>query len=246
MKNKDCFSLEKLKFWFYSNKDFSKLYWKKSPCRPIPIDREVFSHRVKCEGEYFNTKKVIAYLKTNRYYEKQVCINCNKDIPDSNLNRKFCNNQTCGVSWRTKNIYRYKFTHKHRSASPHNFMKSLLQKKKEQRKNLKIENLLDLWEKQNGLCAVSGRKMTHIAGKGRLSNNISIDRIDNHKEYTLDNIQLVTCDSNRIKGILEMEELYNLCEDILNKRRGKLGNKVRVVSKKVNRSKQPKRDGSQD
>ena len=56
----------------------------------------------------------------------------------------------------------------------------------------------------------------------------------------------VTCDSNRIKGILEMEELYNLCEDILNNRRGKLGNKVRVVSKKVNRSKQPKRDGSQD
>ena len=29
-------------------------------------------------------------------------------------------------------------------------------------------------------------------------------------------------------------------------RKGALGNKTRVVSKKVNRSKQPKRDGSQD
>jgi hypothetical protein len=29
-------------------------------------------------------------------------------------------------------------------------------------------------------------------------------------------------------------------------RKGKLGNKVRVVSKKTNRTKQPKRDGSQD
>ena len=33
---------------------------------------------------------------------------------------------------------------------------------------------------------------------------------------------------------------------LANNRRGKLGNKVKVVSKKVNRSKQPKRDGSQD
>lgn len=31
-----------------------------------------------------------------------------------------------------------------------------------------------------------------------------------------------------------------------NNRKGKLGSKVRVVSKKSNRSKQPKRDGSQD
>ena len=31
-----------------------------------------------------------------------------------------------------------------------------------------------------------------------------------------------------------------------NNRKGKLGSKTRVVSKKTNRSKQPKRDGSQD
>lgn len=35
-------------------------------------------------------------------------------------------------------------------------------------------------------------------------------------------------------------------DHVSSNRKGKLGSKVRVVTKKVNRAKQPKRDGSQD
>ena len=147
------------------------------------------------------------------------CINCNKPLPEnSTANRKFCNNKTCGVAWRTKNVYRYKYTFAHRSSSPRNFLMSLRNKKGGVRKELSLDYLLKLFEDQRGLCAISGIPMTYIAGEGRVGTNISIDRINPNIGYKEDNIQLVTRDVNIFKGQMTMDELYDLCTLILKNR----------------------------
>lgn len=59
------------------------------------------------------------------------------------------------------------------------------------------EYLLDMWNKQDGRCAISGRKMTHMRGNKkdtcRSPFNASIDRIDSSKGYILSNVHLICC-----------------------------------------------------
>jgi len=70
------------------------------------------------------------------------------------------------------------------------------------------QDLIDLWYKQNGRCAISGVVMTHHKdGGGRKDFNASIDRIIPHEAYTPENIQLVAGRINFIK--------HELSEDLL-------------------------------
>ena len=89
-------------------------------------------------------------------------------------------------------------------------------------KNLEYDITLDflyqLYEKQEGLCALSGIKMTYDVLSGRTSTNISIDKIDPNKGYTQDNIQLVCMAVNEMKNDRSIEELQYFCECILNKK----------------------------
>jgi hypothetical protein len=82
------------------------------------------------------------------------------------------------------------------------------------------DDIKELYEKQQGNCAVSGVKMTHIrnTGDGRCKNprNISVDRIDSSKGYTKDNIQLICSAANTIKWDLDQEEFFAICELITN------------------------------
>ena len=142
------------------------------------------------------------------------CINCGVEIFGKST-QKFCNNQTCGVAWRNKNVYRYKYTYSHRNKSTENFMKTLLSKKIKDRENLTIDDLNSLWILQDGKCAISGAKMTAIAGQGVVDTNISIDRIDSSKGYLKDNIQLVCRMVNHMKSNRTSEQLYSWCKAIV-------------------------------
>lgn len=53
--------------------------------------------------------------------------------------------------------------------------------------------LEELWKKQDGKCTLTGIKMTHNTESETRCNptNASVDRIDNDKYYTKDNIQLI-------------------------------------------------------
>jgi len=70
-------------------------------------------------------------------------------------------------------------------------------KKRAEKKKVKFklsEKQLDnLFKKQNGRCGISGVKMTFIPGERNRWNpfKVSIDRIDNNRGYTSDNIRLV-------------------------------------------------------
>lgn len=77
------------------------------------------------------------------------------------------------------------------------------------------EDLLDLYEKQNHKCALSGIEMTTIKEKGRLPNNASVDRINPGKDYSIDNIRLVCNHVNMMRSDLSDEELIKYCKLIL-------------------------------
>ena len=146
-------------------------------------------------------------------------MNCDTEL-FGRASQKFCNNQTCGVAWRAKNVYRYKYTYSYRNKSIENFLKTLLSKKIKNRQILKIEDLTSLWESQKGICAISGLPMTGIAGQGVVDTNVSIDRIDSSKEYSLDNIQLVCRMVNHMKSNRTDKELYDWCKAIVSYKQG--------------------------
>ena len=81
--------------------------------------------------------------------------------------------------------------------------------------NLTKESLLNMWEEQNGKCAISGIEMTHIACFGRIATNLSIDKIDPLKGYTKENTQLVCMAVNQMKSDLSMEELITFSKAIV-------------------------------
>jgi len=51
--------------------------------------------------------------------------------------------------------------------------------------------------------------MTHIKGKGRVHENVSVDRIDSSIHYKRENLQLVCFIFNMWKGTLSNEEFKN-------------------------------------
>ena len=72
-----------------------------------------------------------------------------------------------------------------------------------------VDDLVALWEKQEGRCAISGVFLTHHKdGLGHKEYNVSIDRIQNARGYTPQNTQLVCFRANRLKGELPEDMFY--------------------------------------
>ena len=80
------------------------------------------------------------------------------------------------------------------------------------------EEFFQLWEdhkKEHGMkCLMTGVEMTHIRGKGGLINktstNISVDRLDNTKGYTKQNIIFVTNEFNLRKSAVLIIDCINI------------------------------------
>jgi len=129
---------------------------------------------------------------------KQICKICNieKPIEDFYANGCFPDGikkyrtscKACVLENRKEN---YKKVHKlkfeKRSSTPKNFIAGILnhatRRKQHLGFNIDLVYLLNLYEKQQGKCAISGVSMTYIVGHGRVNTNISIDRIDSSKGY---------------------------------------------------------------
>jgi hypothetical protein len=77
--------------------------------------------------------------------------------------------------------------------------------------------LRQLWDRQDGKCAVTGIPMTHIQGAGvRIYTNVSIDRIDSDFGYVPDNVRLVCKAVNFMKHSMTDRELVQWAALILN------------------------------
>jgi hypothetical protein len=71
------------------------------------------------------------------------------------------------------------------------------------------EYLIDLWQRQEGRCAISGVVLTHHNdGSGAKDFNASIDRIDSQQGYIPGNVQLVALRVNLLKQSLSNDMLY--------------------------------------
>lgn len=72
------------------------------------------------------------------------------------------------------------------------------------------DEVYQIYQKQKGKCAISNITMSYVKdGKGDLINNyknISIDRIDNAKPYSIDNVQLICVALNFWKRNLSNED----------------------------------------
>lgn len=84
--------------------------------------------------------------------------------------------------------------------------------------SITFEDVLDLFKRQHGKCAytsfsldVSKYKTGHPRTREERMYRASLDRIDNDKGYTVDNIQLVCAPVNNMKNTLSHADFVNLC-----------------------------------
>lgn len=100
------------------------------------------------------------------------------------------------------------------SSSYQEYLNKLLQSAKSNRSktmsfNVDLQHLIDLWEKQDGKCALSGVAMTHHRdGSGKKEFNASIDRIDQNEGYEPYNIHLVCYRVNILRHNLQVDMFY--------------------------------------
>ena len=83
--------------------------------------------------------------------------------------------------------------------------------------NITCEDIIEIYYKQNGQCALSGVQMEYKRkGDRRKRNpfNISIDRIDNDVGYIPSNIQLVAGIVNMMKGGWNQRDFLYMCDRI--------------------------------
>jgi hypothetical protein len=73
------------------------------------------------------------------------------------------------------------------------------------------DNLLELWKKQEGLCAYTGLPMTASSNQ---FNTVSLDRIDSSKGYVVSNIQLICAVVNKMKMDLKEETFIHFCHKV--------------------------------
>lgn len=80
---------------------------------------------------------------------------------------------------------------------------------------LTIEDIVALYTKQNGRCALTNWPIAWSATQW--NHTASIDRIDNTRGYTQDNIQLVHKTANMARGTLTLDHFTYLCHAVANK-----------------------------
>lgn len=73
------------------------------------------------------------------------------------------------------------------------------------------EDMVKLFNKQNGICAISGVKLTAACGD---PDKVSIDRKDSSKSYTKSNVQLVTQQINVAKSDYTDKDFVRMCINV--------------------------------
>tara|TARA_R110000744_G_scaffold216059_1_gene334854 strand:- start:32 stop:502 length:471 start_codon:yes stop_codon:yes gene_type:complete len=147
------------------------------------------------------------------------CVACGKRLSNNQfeaLDEKYFRNicKNCSVMERNKS----------KSKSPISYIRHLYSQLKYSRKKknpemewaIEPEDLIALWKKQKGRCALSGMLMTYVKdGTGRKELNVSIDRIHPHRGYIASNMQLVCHRVNIMKHTLTEGEFWWWCKNIV-------------------------------
>ncbi len=78
-----------------------------------------------------------------------------------------------------------------------------------------VDDLYQLYLSQNRCCALTGEPLCVEKGHPLC---LSLDQKDPNKGYSLDNVQWLAWAVNRAKGDLHIEDFYDMCELVLNKK----------------------------
>lgn len=121
--------------------------------------------------------------------------------------RKVC--RTCHQEKRLSNF----------SNSPENFLRNLHTQLKSSRKDthaweIDYDYILQIWNNQNGKCALSGLDLMYHKGSGPTWFNVSIDRKNSNKDYVVGNIQLVCSAVNMMKQSMNDVDFIWWCKTI--------------------------------
>lgn len=84
---------------------------------------------------------------------------------------------------------------------------------------LSIEDMWLVWQKQGGLCALTGEPLTQARGTNTTDYTASLDRIDSSKPYESGNVQWLEKEINRLKNNYSEEDLIKMCQKVADYRR---------------------------
>ena len=131
-----------------------------------------------------------------------ICSECSCEFISKRSNVCTCRNLKC------INARRLRLGYEKLDGNPELYIKYLLQKPS--RSNLSFSEVMEMYNRQGGICVLSGIEMTFHKKPyaPKVHTNLSIDKIDSNKEYTIDNIQLVCSIANTMKLTLTMEEFH--------------------------------------
>jgi hypothetical protein len=96
-------------------------------------------------------------------------------------------------------------------------------KKRHHEYNIDLNDLLEQWNNQNGICVYSGVKLVHPNENGNNINTASLDRIDSNLGYVKGNIQFISMSCNYAKNNMthdEMLEFIELIYESINTKKG--------------------------
>ena len=129
----------------------------------------------------------------------KTCEMCGNDYKSKSNNQRFCSIE-CHRKEQVPRSYRYL------NGNWYGYILLLI--KKEGRKHLQIDDMMNLLETQKGKCAISGIPLTciKIPKSPKVHTNLSIDRIDSSRGYDRDNLQFVCAIVNVMKSNLTMGE----------------------------------------
>jgi hypothetical protein len=137
---------------------------------------------------------------------QHTCRRCGREFLSNRANQKYCPEALGTCRLRALGMYaENKETEDQYQTLDGNLRRVLnkLRAAKEDRKHLRLGDLIELWNKQKGRCAITGIEMTYRAQEGVcFPYNVSIDRIlpkFDGGTYALNNIQLVCKVANVLK-----------------------------------------------
>lgn len=191
--------------------------------RPVRVARELLAKGLKKCNRCGQTKPVEEFRKVRRpqgYVPGCYCKECDKD--------------RCRV-WEEKNKERRLDYHRRYSADPVNRPRKLANAKRSRTRTprrviqtiliqalkrrpaddpIALDELMAMWDANEGRCALSGIKMTW--GQGRvLATSISLDRIDPDIGYAKGNVRLVCHSVNAFRGRMTDAEMLEMARAIV-------------------------------
>lgn len=146
------------------------------------------------------------------------CTICNSPLPES----KTWNSKTCSDECSKR--LKLRTTYDRLNGNWERYLRTLCRKRQDEFrcKHFDEHDLIKILEKQNYKCALTGVELTcnvrlnEDATKKRsvFRTNVSIDRIDNKKGYTLDNVHLVCYVVNVARHDCTIEEYIDWCKKV--------------------------------